>query len=89
MFGLAKISLFPHWLKYTVVTGSFMKIHCIMFSGDVQGILSISYNYSVNSILYFMDSIVKNGWKTDRALLCSEEWRAIWDFNGLSDKKVL
>ncbi|KAL5015975.1 hypothetical protein ScPMuIL_005564 [Solemya velum] len=57
--------------------------------GDVQGILSISYNYSVNSILYFMDSIVKNGWKTDRALLCSEEWRAIWDFNGLSDKKVL
>jgi hypothetical protein len=59
----------------------------LVFVGVVHDILSLSYLYTLRHIPTFVDELESQHWLTDRALLGAEEWRAVWDFTGLPEKK--
>lgn len=58
-----------------------------LHTGDIEQTLYCSYQYTLSRIEDFRRSVIKNGWLAEPALLNSDEWRALWDSNGLIEKK--
>ncbi|CAH1801676.1 unnamed protein product [Owenia fusiformis] len=56
-------------------------------NGDVEAMHQASLTFTNATFTQFMADIESVGWVTSRSLLGADEWRALWDINGISDKK--
>jgi len=51
----------------------------VLISGDVIGLLTLSRQLTLETFPHFVKLAENEGWLTQVALLCADEWRSRWD----------
>lgn len=58
-----------------------------MVAGNTEEVISFSYQCTAMLFPQFLEGMLQEGWVVEPSLLGPDEWRAVWDFGGLTQKK--